>query len=205
MKLLPLMRPIGSSLAPCFALLLATLVSSHLAEAQVVQLPTFHTFSYRGSVLVPDRGTVSLGGNTSLQSQSWRRGLGRQALHRMNASQASVSATIIDHNQLDRQLLGGTPEEFLARERAKEARLHPDREQQELDQRNAVDPTEEGKSLVRFARTAYRQGDHSRSFAAYQLAIDRLDGRLRRLAIEEFERVFGSAAVQAVRIASRTE
>ena len=210
-------RSIGSLLIACSVLILASLASSQQAEAQVVQLPSFHTFSYRGSVLVPDGGTVSLGGNTSLQSHRLRRGLGRQTWGRMNASQAAVSATIIDHNQLDHQLLGGTPEEFLARERAKEradtffspsakeARLHADQGQQELGQRKSVDATEEGKALVRFARTAYQKGNQSRSFAAYQMAIDRLDGRLRQRAIEEFKRVFGSAAVQAVRIASRTE
>ena len=34
------------------------------AAAQTLQLPTFHEFGYSGTVEVPDRGTMSLGGNS---------------------------------------------------------------------------------------------------------------------------------------------
>ncbi len=91
---------------------------------------------------------------------------------------------------MDRQLLGGTPEEFLRR------------------QRNAVtlerttNRDDEGKALVRHARKLYQRGDETGAFDTYRMAIGVLQGRLRELAIVEFRRVFGSAADQSLRMAS---
>ena len=68
--------------------------------------------------------------------------------------------------------------------------------------RKAMDPTEEGKALVRFARKQYREGRKAASFDTYRMAIQVLDGRLRELAIVEFRRVFGTAADQSLRLAS---
>ena len=65
-----------------------------------------------------------------------------------------------------------------------------------------MDPTEEGKSLVRFARTQYREGNKAASFDTYRMAIQVLQGRLRELATVEFRRVFGTAADQSLRMAS---
>jgi len=53
-----------------------------------------------------------------------------------------------------------------------------------------ADRTSEGKSLVRFARRQYKQGDKSGAYQAYQMAIEVLDGRLRQLAIAEFRRLY---------------
>ena len=60
----------------------------------------------------------------------------------------------------------------------------------------------EGKSLVRYARQMYREGKKSQSFDTYRMAINVLRPPLRDLATKEFERVFGAAATQAVRMTS---
>jgi hypothetical protein len=154
----------------------------------VVQLPSFQTFSYTGSVVVPDRGTTSLGGVRS-SAMSLQRRPGARAFGRNQANAGlSVSATIIDLDEMDRQIRGGVPQA-----------LNPDG----TVKRRRIDPVEEGKSLVRFARKQYRQGQQSESFATYQMAIGILDGKLRELAQAEFRRVFGEAADQTLRMASR--
>lgn len=71
-----------------------------------VQLPTWHVFGVSTSVLVPDQGTLVLGGvnRGSRGTQSFgpgSRGSGRSA----SAGAVSVSATIIDHGEIDRALL----------------------------------------------------------------------------------------------------
>ncbi len=153
-----------------------------------VQLPSFSIFSYSGSVVVPDQGAAYLGGNRSSASGYRRRGLSRGLGSSLLSSQASVHATIIDHGEIDRQLLGGSPEEFMRRE--------------ELARPRQVTATEEGKSLVRYARTLYREGRQTESFDTYRMAIRILPTGLRELATSEFERVFGAAATQAVRTTS---
>ncbi len=164
--------------------------SAALAQLpSVVQLPSFQTFSYTGSVVVPDRGTTSLGGVRSSAMSSQRR-LGARAFGRNQANAGlSVSATIIDLDEMDRQIRGEVPQA-----------LNPDRT---LKSRRRIDPVEEGKALVRFARRQYREGHRSESFATYQMAIGILDGKLRELAQAEFRRVFGEAADQSLRMASR--
>lgn len=153
----------------------------------VVQLPSISTFAYSGTVVVPDGGSTSLGGVNRSASGSTRRGLNRAFGSSLNRSHASVSATIIDNDEIDRQLLGGSKEEFLRRSQPKQ---------------QTVDPSEQGKALVRYARAKYREGKHSTSFDAYRMAIQSLDGRLKNLATVEFRRVFGAAAEQSLRMAS---
>ncbi len=84
-----------------------------------VQLPTFHVFSVSTTVVVPDRGAAYLGGvsrsrrtNNHLIAPLFGRlpGVGRGFTSRgissgTSASGASVSATIIDHDSMDRALL----------------------------------------------------------------------------------------------------
>jgi hypothetical protein len=157
------------------------------ASAQLpttVQLPSFSVFSYSGTVVVPDQGAAYLGGNRSSATGFSRRGLSRGLGSSLLGTQASVHATIIDHQEIDRQLLGGSPAEFMA------------------SQRNVrrLTPTEEGKSLVRYARKLYRAGQRTESFDTYRMAIRILPTGLRELATKEFERVFGPAATQAARM-----
>lgn len=150
----------------------------------VVQLPSFQTFSYSGSVLVPDRGTTALGGVRSSAMASRRTPFGRSFAATHSNAQLSISATIIDLEEMDRQILGDSPRDFV-------------RNQQRSSTKRA-DPTEEGKALVRYARRQYRDGNQSQAFATYRMAIACLDGRLQELAIVEFRRIFGPAASQAL-------
>jgi hypothetical protein len=116
------------------------------------------------------------------------------------SSQASAHATIIDHNEIDRQILGGTPKEFL-KSKSKSKSLSRTNSKTQRP-RTTVSPTEEGKALVRYARKQYREGKRSQSFDTYRMAIQILPTGLRELATKEFERVFGTAATQAVGMAS---
>lgn len=86
-------------------------------EAQVaVQLPTFEQFSVSTTVVVPDRGSLYLGGvnrsnlgRSSLGQSQFGRGLpglGNRSFGRSSAASGlSISATIIDHDEIDRALL----------------------------------------------------------------------------------------------------
>lgn len=80
-----------------------------VAQGQVLQLPTLDYFSVRTSVMVPDSGGAFLGGIGRWAERSRTYGLGRGPLlsNRMiessgGASLASVHATIIDHEAMDR-------------------------------------------------------------------------------------------------------
>lgn len=159
------------------------------ASAQVVQLPTFRTFSYSGSVLVPDRGTASLGGNRTAASSWQRRGANRAWGRQAGFAGASASATVIDLQAIDRRLLGQSGLEAATRRAA--AGGTP----------GALD-SEPGKALVRSARRSLAAGRDAAAFQAYREAIVALRGRLRQLAEEEFRRHFGAAAEQAIRLAS---
>ena len=150
-----------------------------------VQLPSFETFSYSGSVLVPDRGSAYLGGNKSAATSYRRRGPSHAYSSSLRNSNLSASVQIIDLDEIDRQILGGTPQEFVRRD--KTTRLI---EQSDVDA--------QGKALVRYARQKYADGDHSAAFDGYRMAIRVLSPRLRRLAEAEFRRVFGTAAIQSL-------
>ena len=140
-----------------------------------VQLPSFSQFSYNGTVLVPDGGEAHLGSVKRSASGSSRRGLNRAAGFDNSISQASAKVHIIDHAEMDRQLLGGTPKEFLQRERAKEKWLG-------INPLAPVDPDGHGKALVRQARKEYRAGNQSASFSSYrsEIYVPRICGDSRR-------------------------
>ena len=83
------------------------------AEAQVVQLPSMHTFATDSSVLVPDYGGAYLAGVSRASQGGTSRGIpGAGPLGRnrgfgssSGASGISVHATIIDHAELDERVL----------------------------------------------------------------------------------------------------
>lgn len=169
------------------------------ASAQVVQLPSFQTFSYSGSVLVPDRGTASLGGTARSSSFSSRRGFGANNRNFGNAasqSNLSISATIIDHDAIDKQILGQpTGENHLARD----SHAHPASASKPSTQNTSTRKTskpkpaamiQEGKSLVRYARARYAAGDHEMAKVGYQMAIAKLDGHLLDYALAEYRSRF---------------
>ena len=101
--------------AACFA----SLASSPAHSQTVVQLPTFRVFSVFTTVVVPDRGTAYLGGVSRVASGRSSVGLpivgrlpGVGGLARattrasvVSNSGVTVTATIIDHHELDQQLL----------------------------------------------------------------------------------------------------
>lgn len=156
-------------------------------SAQTVSLPTFHVFSYSGTVEVPVGGSASLGGNSvSSMSRSQRGGLVPGPITRagtFRASGASITATIIDQQEMDRQILGQTPQQLIARHRQVEAQR--DREARGT---RLADPNEEGKALVRHARSMYRKGQYSAAQDSYELAVSVLEPTLRDLAITEMRR-----------------
>tara|TARA_R110002049_G_scaffold4601_5_gene32004 strand:+ start:15725 stop:16273 length:549 start_codon:yes stop_codon:yes gene_type:complete len=167
-----------------------TVVSVQAQQGQVVQLPSISTFSYSGSVVVPDGGTAFLGGNRASSSGVTRNGgLGNQLGSSQSVSQASVKATIIDLDEMDRAILGGTPQQFMQSRRGAQVN-------------RKADPDRDGKAIVRYARMQYQKGNRSASFRGYQTAIAMLSPRLSDLAATEFRRVFGSAADQALRMSS---
>jgi hypothetical protein len=81
------------------------------AKAQVVQLPTIQTFGTQATVVVPDRGGIQLGSVTRAGMSSTQRGVpflgGRRSGIGTSVSHvgASVHATIIDLNEMDRAIL----------------------------------------------------------------------------------------------------
>jgi len=117
---------IGGAIAVAILLLTAP-----AASAQVVQLPTFRSFGIGTTVLVPDGGTALIGGSRSGAIGSVSRGVpglgripGAGRLFRNQATGGSfgvstmtVTATIIDTEELDRMLLAEA-----AAERAERAR-----------------------------------------------------------------------------------
>lgn len=82
-------------------------------NAQVVQLPSMHTFTIRTSVLVPDSGGAYLGGTRRSLQGSTSRGIpGLGAVGRNTARGGTVAgtgvmvhATVIDHEELDELVL----------------------------------------------------------------------------------------------------
>ena len=137
-------------------------------HAQVVQLPSIRQFSYRGSVLVPDGGSTYLGGNRSYASGSRSRGLpglpavpGSQFGNSTTASGLSVSATIIDHEAIDRQIRGQDA-------RSLSQSIHH-RNEPSIDRQ-----IDEIKSLVRNARSLHQSGRAVASRYTYDLAINRI-------------------------------
>ncbi|MFN7289085.1 MAG: hypothetical protein ACK5YR_06235 [Pirellula sp.] len=76
--------------------------SSANAQSFTVQLPTQGTFSIQSSVAVPDGGEMNLGGNTRYSAGSVQRGGARAIGSSYGSSNATVKATIIDLDELDR-------------------------------------------------------------------------------------------------------
>ena len=184
-------------------LLAFILVAESPVSAQTVQLPSFSRFSYSGSVLVPVQGSTSLGSvSRSYSGRSGRGHFGGRAVGAgMSHAGASVRATMIDHDAIDRQLRGLPPRNSTL---PAQAAGTPNRQAKQpgetLPQPPASpqtsevqkpDPDAEGKALVRYARRQYQAGKHEAAYGAYQLARSKLSPRLAELARLEMQRVFG--------------
>ncbi|MDM4017358.1 hypothetical protein [Roseiconus lacunae] len=179
-----------------------TLLFTAAATAQTIQLPSFQTFRYSGSVVVPDQGATSLGSVRRSASRSrsvgsgniTRRGFGQRAGSATGSTgDSSVHVTIIDHDAIDRQLRGLPTRPVTGSAVPKSTRdaLKPPRQPGGTSRdRDQSDPDAEGKALVRYARSQYRAGKRSAAFDIYQLAISKLSPRLAELAKAERDRVF---------------
>ena len=188
-----------TGVATAFGLAVFWLALGSSASAQLpttVQLPTFNSFSYSGSVLVPDSGATSLGSIRRSATSSSRRWGNRAFGSSLSHPGASVHVTIIDLDEMDRRLRGlppsgvagsrlGTPPGTLAGVTAAQTNATAMR-----NGKPSVDPDSEGKALVRFARSQYKAGKKASAFEAYQMAISALSPKLSDLARKEFYRVF---------------
>ncbi len=91
------------------AVSLQSIAGHQSALGQVVQLPSFRSFSYTGSAWVPDGGTTSLGGTRYSTSGSTSRGWGPYGARASGGTRggSSLSATvqIIDLQALDDAIL----------------------------------------------------------------------------------------------------
>ena len=164
------------------------LSGSSLAAQSVVQLPSVRQFSYQGGVLVPDGGTVFLGGNRSAAMSSSSRGLpgigrlpGSNQSSRLSSSGVSASVTIIDLNEMDREILGYDPQEL---RRGRSGSAHVGNASGRLASGVSSDPVSaeqrvineiaEAKALVRNARSSLQAGKPATAKHTYQLTIDLL-------------------------------
>jgi len=85
---------------------IADSVQAQVIRQQTVQLPTFHYFGVSTTVVVPDRGTIPLGGVTySSMGRTQFDKVGSSYGRSFDAGGLSVGATIIDHDELDRAVL----------------------------------------------------------------------------------------------------
>ncbi|TWT50624.1 hypothetical protein Pla22_33670 [Rubripirellula amarantea] len=170
---------VSSTFVTATVVLVAVAVMATDASAQVVQRPSIETFTYSGSVLVPDQGSTYLGGVSRASTSSSRRGLNHRFGGAMSHHGAAVSATIIDLDAMDRAIRGTDSSAVV-----------------QIDPSSRAAKTQRGKALVRLARRQYRDGQQGESFQTYRIAITMLDGNLQDLATKEFRRVFGVAATQ---------
>jgi hypothetical protein len=150
--------------------------------ASTIQLPTFNVFSYNGTVLVPDQGSTYAGGSHYAVDSLVSGGpfpvqRARSLLRSQNGLQ--VTATIIDLQAMDRQLLAQTAP-------SPRAMLSPvDSSKPRADLAPMDDPIAYGKWLVRRARGAAKRGEPGAARVLYQMAIKRLPENLASIASSE--------------------
>jgi hypothetical protein len=204
------------------AVVLAFLVSASGGRALVaqslpattVQLPTFSVFSVQTTVSVPDSGDASLGGIQRGFDSSIQRGLSPLRNRAMASSRAasgvSISATIIDHDEIDRALLAAaakrgeavdlaTPQavalsKSVARSEPRSSTVGspasaiplPD-SLAAIRQRNAAATAERSSELADYfaqARQAERDGKLAMAKVYYQIVARRDNGSLKQQAEE---------------------
>ncbi|MFM8571393.1 MAG: hypothetical protein ACKOAU_07340 [Pirellula sp.] len=72
----------------------------HHSQAQIVQIPSMGTFSISSSLAVPDGGSAHMGSNRNSIGSSVPGAMGQSS----TGSSVSVSATVIDLDELDRMI-----------------------------------------------------------------------------------------------------
>jgi hypothetical protein len=165
---------------------LLALLLAQGARGQVVQLPSITTFGSDTTVLVPDRGTMSLGGNSTARAGSNsfsglppQRGIGIDR----SASGLSVTARIHDMQELDRELLEAAPARAplgasapRATRAAGDAALPSVAEIRRQRAASAAPPEREISALVERARAARATGKSSLARTYYDMAARRATG-----------------------------
>lgn len=174
-----------------------------IASGQSVQLPTFHQFSASSTIVVPDRGSVLLGGvNRSASGSNQFGGLpGSWSLgNAASASGVSVSVQIHDFEAMDRALL----EEAARRHGRQMAKRDPQRFPTAVDlpsdasfsvaeirrRRSADRPTaDEVEPLLELARQAEQRGNPGAARVYLQMATRKSSGAIREKALAKDQRL----------------
>lgn len=168
-------------------LLLSVSLSGATAMAQVVQLPTFSSVGYSGTVWVPDQGSASLAGS-GFDWGSWssRNGmLPNFSTNRLvEAGGVVVNVEVVDPRALDREL---RIDVALAQRRREQAVAETSSRPVSLQPPD--DPVEKGKWLVRRARAALADRLPQVARIYYQQALPLLTPELQRLAQQELNRL----------------
>jgi hypothetical protein len=166
-----------------FFITMLLVIDANELFAQVIQLPSIETFSYSGSVLVPDAGTTSLGSVSRSSSLSNRGPRSYGGSSSASHSGLSASVQIIDLSEMDRQIRGTAPQSRAGRSDLRQSNHSSLQGQGSTKEQHA-------KALVRLARCYLSDGDRIRAKWTYQQAISNLEGELKEYAIAEYRRVF---------------
>jgi hypothetical protein len=189
-------------------LALGGLLCTQAAAQQVVQLPTFSFFSVSTSVSVPDSGGVYQGGFNRARYGQNAAGFpvtpaARAIAHGLQTGQSSVSATIIDHRELDPARtdsgLGitssnSTPEaRRLAEARRSSAGSVPGSlaDAHRLRAAELLAKQDEAKQLLEQARAAEASGKPAMARIYYTNAAKRAEGPARDEALAGLRRLQG--------------
>lgn len=187
---------------------LLALLLAQGARGQVVQLPSITTFGSDTTVLVPDRGAMSLGGNSSARAGSNsfsglppQRGIGIDR----SVSGMSVTARIHDMQELDRELLEAAPARAplgasapRASRSVGDAALPSVADIRRQRAASAVPAEREISALVERARTARAAGKSSLARIYYDMAASRASGTRQDQIVAE-RRTLGTAQSKATR------
>jgi hypothetical protein len=191
-----------------FSLLVVALGTSSAAGQTTVQLPSVHVFATDSSVLVPDQGTVVLGGvNSAASGRSQFGGLpnNRSLGTQRSASGVTVSAKIHDMEAYDRALLAeaanrrqavttGSLATTAPRSASGPSGDAPRASVAEIEaarQAEPVDPAREAQAYFAKAEQARVEGKPRLARVYYQMASRRASGPLKQRALA------GAAAVGA--------
>ncbi|MBI3467238.1 MAG: hypothetical protein HY000_29855 [Planctomycetes bacterium] len=188
---------------------LINLVGAQSTAQQVVQLPTFSFFSVSTSVSVPDSGGAYQGGFNRARYGQNAAGLpatpaARAIAHGLQAGQSSVSATIIDHKELDpartHSGLGiASPDNSPEARRFAEARRSSAgsvpgsvADAERLRTAELLIKQDEAKQLVEQAKSAEASGKPAVARIYYSSAAKRAEGALRDEALAGLRRMQGA-------------
>ena len=206
------------------AAILLSGIAAPQARAQVVLLPTFHQFTVNTTVLAPDSGRGFLGGINRSSRGAIARGtpglnnlpgggrlFGNRGLARNDSAvKASVRATIIDHQELDRAVLAqaGVDPDEVTDSRARRIMRQPSnaaatmslaairRQQQQQD--NQVE--DQVAKLVEKGKQAESAGKMGAAKILYDMASRRTkNAKLRAQLTERLKKLERGAQVSAIK------